>query len=123
MSKDLYAEVETVFFLFFFRTEDLARKIIQITRIDELPGRSERSEFQFRSSNSVYQLYLFLEWIQHIIVSELQQIKIQFLPIWFRRKIMFTIILSSTRDQFFRIIVNSQYYRPNFLQNIIQIFK
>lgn len=36
---------------------------------------------------------------------------------------MFTIILSSTRDQFFRIIVNSQYYRPNFLQNIIQIFK
>lgn len=81
MSKDLYAEVETVFFLSFFRTEDLARKIIQITRIDELPGRSERSEFQFRSSNSVYQLYLFLEWIQHIIVSELQQIKIQFLPI------------------------------------------
>lgn len=91
MSKDLYAEVETVFFFSFFRTEDLARKII--TRIDELPGRSERSEFQFRSSNSVYQLYLFLEWIQHIIVSELQQIKIQFLPIWFRRKIMFTIIL------------------------------
>lgn len=81
MSKDLYAEVETVFFFSFFRTEDLARKIIQITRIDELPGRSERSEFQFRSSNSVYQLYLFLEWIQHIIVSELQQIKIQFLPI------------------------------------------
>lgn len=93
MSKDLYAEVETVFFFSFFRTEDLARKIIQITRIDELPGRSERSEFQFQSSNSVYQLYLFLEWIQHIIVSELQQIKIQFLPIWFRRKIMFTIIL------------------------------
>lgn len=30
MSKDLYAEVETVFFFFsFFRTEDLARKIIQ----------------------------------------------------------------------------------------------
>lgn len=81
MSKDLYAEVETVFFFSFFRTEDLARKIIQITRIDELPGRSERSEFQFRSSNSVYQLYLFLEWIQHIIVSKLQQIKIQFLPI------------------------------------------
>lgn len=81
MSKDLYAEVETVFFLSFFRTEDLARKIIQITRIDELSGRSERSEFQFRSSNSVYQLYLFLEWIQHIIVSELQQIKIQFLSI------------------------------------------
>lgn len=81
MSKDLYAEVETVFFFSFFRTEDLPRKIIQITRIDELPGRSERSEFQFRSSNSVYQLYLFLEWIQHIIVSELQQIKIQFLSI------------------------------------------
>lgn len=81
MSKDLYAEVETVFFFSFFRTEDLARKIIQITRIDELPGRSERSEFQFLSSNSVYQLYLFLEWIQHIIVSELKQIKIQFLSI------------------------------------------
>lgn len=47
------------FFLSSFRTGDLARKIIQITRIDELLGRSERSEFQFRSSNSVYQLYLF----------------------------------------------------------------
>lgn len=64
-------------FRFFFRRADLARKITQITRIDELLGRSERSEFQFRSSNSVYQLYLFLEWILHIIVSELRQIRMQ----------------------------------------------
>lgn len=106
------------FFLSSFRTGDLARKIIQITRIDELLGRSERSEFQFRSSNSVYQLYLFsrMDSTHHSFWTATNQNTISSHFYTFRRKVTnYLFSLDQFRHRYYSLL--------HFLHhgNIIQI--